>query len=281
MTIHKVLFYGGNGWIGNQFSQYLNSIGIKNIKSNLRVDNIDEVKKELLIVNPTHVVCMIGRTHGPGINSIDYLESSDKLVENLKDNLFSPIALALICDRLQIHCTYLGTGCIFNGPEKFSESAKPNFFGSNYSIVKGFTDQLMSLINVLNLRIRMPISDNDHPRNFISKIIRYEKICSIENSMTVLPTFWPIIVDMMNNNNVGTFNCTNPGKISHNEILKMYTKLVDPTFKWQNFSLSDQDKILAAKRSNNELSTSKLETRYPQIPNIHDAVFQVLKNWKK
>ena len=44
----------------------------------------------------------------------------------------------------------------------FNESSLPNFFGSSYSIVKGFTDQLMHLFenNVLNLRIRMPITGN-------------------------------------------------------------------------------------------------------------------------
>ena len=57
------------------------------------------------------------------------------------------------------------------------------------SIVKGFTDRLMKLnnTNVLNLRIRMPINDTYNPRNFITKITNYEKVCSISNSMTVLP----------------------------------------------------------------------------------------------
>ena len=48
----------------------------------------------------------------------------------------------------------------------------------------------MSLFkNVLNLRIRMPITGEPNARNFITKITNYEKICSIKNSMTVLPEF--------------------------------------------------------------------------------------------
>ena len=45
----------------------------------------------------------------------------------------------------------------------------PNFFGSSYSVVKGFTDRLMKLYdeNVLNLRIRMPITGEQNSRNFI------------------------------------------------------------------------------------------------------------------
>ena len=38
---------------------------------------------------------------------------------------------------------------------------------------------------VLNLRIRMPIVGEDNPRNFITKIAGYDKVCSIANSMTV------------------------------------------------------------------------------------------------
>lgn len=56
---------------------------------------------------------MIGRTSGPGCNSIDYLE--DKLKENINDNLYSPLILSLLCDYYKIHLTYLGTGCIFDG----------------------------------------------------------------------------------------------------------------------------------------------------------------------
>jgi hypothetical protein len=88
----------------------------------------------------------------------------------------------------------------------------------------------------LNWRIRMPITSRDNPRNFISKIIRYEKICSVPNSMTVLDEMVPVMVDMMRNGEVGTWNMTNPGKISHNEILEMYQKHVNPDFTWKNFT---------------------------------------------
>ena len=51
----------------------------------------------------------------------------------------------------------------------------------------------------------------------------------------------------------GVYNFTNPGAISHNEILALYKKYIDPSFTWVNFSLDEQAKILKAGRSNNEL----------------------------
>ena len=101
------------------------------------------------------------------------------------------------------------TGCIFSYKEnfiedyekcyKFTEEDHPNFFGSSYSVVKGYTDRLMhNYDNVLNIRIRMPITNIDEPRNFITKITNYDKICSIPNSMTVLPELLPYLVKLMN-----------------------------------------------------------------------------------
>ena len=141
----------------------------------------------------------------------------------------------------------------------FNEDSLPNFFGSSYSVVKGFTDKFMHLYgdSVLNLRIRMPITGEKNGRNFITKIVTYEKVCSVPNSMTVLPELLPMVLELMKNKTTGTLNLTNPGLISHNEILEMYREIVDHNFTWKNFSQQEQRSILAADRSNNFLDTTK------------------------
>ena len=229
----------------------------------------------------------MGRTHGTrnGITytTIDYLQDHSILSENINDNLYVPLSLALFAKQNNIHFTYMGTGCIYsyddihNTDMGFTDEEKPNFFGSNYSVVKGYTNELMKYTDALVLKIRMPIVGQHHPRNFITKITKYEKICSIPNSMTVLDEMIPISVEMMKNNNTGLFNFTNPGTISHNEILEMYKKHVDPMFTWKNFTVDEQNKILESKRSNNYLDTSKLESKY-NVKNIKDAVEELLVN---
>jgi dTDP-glucose 4,6-dehydratase len=291
-----VLVYGGNGWIGSQFVKLLDREHVEYVIGKSRIDHNNDVINELKTINPTHVVSFIGRTHGKigdkTYSTIDYLEEEGKLVENIRDNLYSPLILADICRQYNIHYTYLGTGCIFKydddhpfGKETngFTSSDLPNFFGSSYSIVKGFTDRLMGLYSnhVLNLRIRMPITDEKNPRNFITKITKYEKICSVPNSMTVLPELLPLVIDMMKKRTTGTINFTNPGLISHNEILEMYKEIVDPKFKWSNFSQEEQRKILAADRSNNYLDTTPLHSYYPNILHIKDSVRQILVEYKK
>ena len=180
----KILVFGSNGWIGKQFLEILKNNNINYVSAISRANDFYEIEKEIGLTQPSHIVSFIGRTHGVINNkkftTIDYLEEDGKLVENIRDNLFSPILLLELCKKNNIHYTYLGTGCIFKyenenfGMEKdgFVENSEPNFFGSSYSIVKGFTDKWMNLFkdNVLNLRIRMPITGKNNPRNFITKI---------------------------------------------------------------------------------------------------------------
>lgn len=289
-----VLVYGSKGWIGGQFMSILetdpNIIVIEGVS---RVDNVTDVESELNRVKPTHVISFIGRTRGTigekVYTTIDYLEQSDKLTENIRDNLYSPLILAELCRRNCIHYTYLGTGCIFkydddhfmNDVNGFTEEDKPNFFGSSYSVVKGYTDQLMHLYedSVLNLRIRMPITPDKCDRNFITKIVNYEKICSMSNSMSVLPELLPCVLDMMRNEFTGTINLTNPGTISHNEILEIYKEIVDPSFTWVNFNQEEQRRILAADRSNNYLDTTVLQTMYPHVQHIKDSVRECMMEY--
>ena len=126
----------------------------------------------------------------------------------------------------------------------------------------------------------MPITGEKNGRNFITKIVNYEKVCSVPNSMTVLPEMFPYVIEMMKNGITGTVNLTNPGLISHNEILEMYKEIVDSSFTWKNFSQEEQRAILAADRSNNFLETTKLTQLYPEIKNIKDSVREQLIKYK-
>jgi UDP-glucose 4,6-dehydratase len=296
-TVHgsrplKWLIYGSKGWIGGQVLDALASSRPQDqvLRAAARADDEVAVEAELISLRPDRVISLLGRTHGPGFTTIDYLEQKGKLQENVRDNLYAPLCLMYLSAKHGIHYTYLGTGCVFtydkSGPralggkpeEGFDEAALPNFFGSAYSTVKGFTDRLFHMMGnqALNVRIRMPITSDDSARNFITKITTYKKICSISNSMTVLPQLLPIMLEMAAQKEVGTVNMVNPNPISHSEILAKYRDIVDPSFKWEEFSVEEQNKILAAERSNNCLSTARLQKFAPNVLPIDKAVEKVL-----
>lgn len=278
--------------------ELLTAEGVHWVGSNVRTNDKVALEMEIVSTEPTHLMSFIGRTHGvtddgKEYTTIDYLEQPGKVYENVRDNLFSPIVMMMLCRKHKVHFTYLGTGCIFKFDDQhpmgneFSgfneETSLPNFFGSSYSVVKGFTDELMHLLgeDVLNLRLRMPISDRVEPRNFITKITNYEYICSIPNSMSVLDDLLPAALKMARGKVTGTVNFTNPGLISHNEILAMYKEIVDPSFTWKNFSPEEQRKILAADRSNNCLNTERLKQLCPEVRRIDVAVRDTLVKMKK
>jgi 3,5-epimerase/4-reductase len=95
----------------------------------------------------------------------------------------------------------------------------------------------------------------------------------------------PVLIEMALNNQVGTVTLTNPGLISHNEILEMYKEIVDPDFTWSNFTIEEQNQILASKRSNNCLDTMKLTNMTlnfrNQVSPIKEAVRSVFQRMSK
>jgi 3,5-epimerase/4-reductase len=86
-----------------------------------------------------------------------------------------------VCYTLNIHITNFATGCIYEYDEAhpmgsgigFTEDDKANFAASFYSKTKAQVELLLrDYPNVLNLRLRMPVSDELHSRNFVTKITK-------------------------------------------------------------------------------------------------------------
>eukprot|EP00168_Porphyra_purpurea_P008116 TRINITY_DN20229_c0_g1_i1.p1 TRINITY_DN20229_c0_g1~~TRINITY_DN20229_c0_g1_i1.p1 ORF type:complete len:118 (-),score=8.50 TRINITY_DN20229_c0_g1_i1:235-588(-) len=111
-------------------------------------------------------------------------------------------------------------------------------------------DMLAVFPTTCTLRVRMPISDDLSPRNFVTKIVKYDRVVDVPNSMTVLTELLPVSLIMAERNFTGIYNFCNPGAISHNEVLALYKKYVDPSYTWSNFTLDEQAQILKAGRSN-------------------------------
>lgn len=289
-----VLLYGSDGWIGGLLAEELRLANVGVHAARARADDLEAVMQELVDVQPRLVFSAIGRTHGvvngEVMNSIDYLEG--RLDENLRDNLVAPLLLAEACKRAGIHYACIATGCIFAAPvdkidaRPFDEAAEPNFTGSGYSSVKGATERLLQACyaeSALWFRIRMPLAGK-HPRSFLTKILGYNRICSVRNSMTVLTGeggLLKLFVAMALAGYRGCYNGTNPGTMSHNEILSLFRELVDPSLRWENFSVEEQAQVLRCGRSNNRLCTRKLEAaaaelRLPLLP-LDAAVRKLLE----
>ena len=107
-----------------------------------------------------------------------------------------------------------------------------------------------------------------------SSVKNYAKIVDIPNSMTVLDELLPYSIDMSLRQLSGVYNFTNPGVISHNQLLDLYRDYLDPKLSYTNFSLEEQAKVICKPRSNNELSSAKLRQEFPKIMNIRESVIK-------
>jgi len=126
----------------------------------------------------------------------------------------------------------------------------------------------------------MPISADLNPRNFITKLTKYEYLVNIPNSVTILDDFLPLFGEMMEKKLTGTYNCTNRGTISHNQCMNLYKKYIDSSFTYKNFTKEEQSKILKAGRSDNCLDTTKIRKVFPDIPDIHTSIVHTFERMK-
>jgi len=249
-----------------------------------RLENREEVERELIKIQPDYVINAAGITGKP---NVDWCE--DNKQQTIRTNIIGTLNLVDLAYLHDIHVTNIGTGCIYQYDAQhpmgsgigFTEEDQPNFEGSFYSKTKVVLEKLLNNYpNILNLRLRMPISSDLHPRNFVTKITKYQKVVNIPNSMSILDDLLPVAIEMTLRKMKGNYNFTNPGTISHNEILALYKKYVDPSFTWINFTLEEQAKILKAPRSNNELDVTKLLSEFPNIPSIHESIERVFQKIK-
>ncbi|KAL7216634.1 hypothetical protein ACSBR1_028550 [Camellia fascicularis] len=275
----KFLIYGRTGWIGGLLGKICEKQGIPYEYGRGRLEDQSLILADIQNVKPTHVFNAAGVTGRP---NVDWCESHK--TETIRTNVAGTLNLADVCREHGLLMMNFATGCIFEydaaHPEGsgigFKEEDKPNFIGSFYSKTKAMVEGLLKEYdNVCTLRVRMPISsDLNNPRNFITKISHYNKVVNIPNSMTILDELLPISVEMAKRNLRGIWNFTNPGVVSHNEILEMYKKYIDPDFKWVNFNLEEQAKVIVAPRSNNELDASKLKKEFPELLPIKESLIK-------
>ncbi|KAK4802472.1 hypothetical protein SAY86_000675 [Trapa natans] len=273
----KFLIYGRTGWIGGLLGELCRAQSIDFEYGSGRLENRPSLEADIAAVSPTHVFNAAGVTGRP---NVDWCESHK--VETIRTNVVGTLTLADVCRERGLILINYATGCIFeyDGAHSlgsgvgFKEEDSPNFVGSFYSKTKAMVEELLkNYENVCTLRVRMPISsDLTNPRNFITKITRYDKVVDIPNSMTILDELLPISIEMAKRNLTGIWNFTNPGVVSHNEILEMYRQFIDPSFSWKNFTLEEQAKVIVAPRSNNELDASKLKEEFPDMMPIKESL---------
>lgn len=254
------IFTLGKGFISNHLKYPVISDYVDfNLKS---IENIINNYKPDVLIN------CLGKTGRP---NIDWCQSNKEITALTNTTL--PILLAEACAKKSIRLINIGSGCIYFGESpntiydsnerimidvgwKENDFANPKSF---YSKTKYACDLAIGeLPYVTTLRIKMPISRLDHPRNLINKLKNYQQIINIPNSVTFMDDLVKCIDWVIENEKTDIFHVTNPEPLTAVQIMLEYKKY----FTEHNFQVINEDQLdnlIIAKRSNCILNSDKLK----------------------
>jgi dTDP-4-dehydrorhamnose reductase len=261
---------------------------------------IDWQKTRALIAHhrPQVLINCLGKTGRP---NVDWCEQNKAITAEA--NVAIPIMLADLCQKFDIHMIQLGSGCMYFGKSpnyylerhgdphynedivervdagwKEDDFANPQSF---YSKSKYACDLMLnSMPHVTTLRIRMPISEKDSPRNLINKLKGYNRIIDIPNSMTFMSDFTRCVDWIIKNGIKGTYHVTNPETLTAVRIMKEFQKYV-PEYQFKIITEQELDNIITAKRSNCILNTDKLTKAGFKMTSSEEALEICMANYIK
>jgi dTDP-4-dehydrorhamnose reductase len=236
---------------------------------------------------PDVVVNCLGKTGRP---NVDWCESHK--IETVSGNVTLPLLIAEACADLGIHMIQVGSGCIYFGPSPYkghtsyavdpgwkeTDFANPASF---YSKTKYSCDLMLApMPHVTTLRIRMPVSDKDVPRNLINKLRGYKQVIDIPNSMTLMSDLTRCIDWVATNRPGGIFHVANPQPLTAARIMQEYQKYV-PEHQFEIITEGQLDQMTVAKRSNCILNTDKLRAAGFKMSDTEEALERTMAEYVK
>lgn len=287
-----ILLLGASGYVGNTFQNYLIQKGIefKTISlSNPMMPRRAVLEDAVDDYRPDFIINAAGYTGKPNVDA-----SEMQKLACIEANLTLPGLIAEVCAKFGIPWGHVSSGCIFSGRREdgkgFTEEDTPNFdFRHNncsfYSGTKALAEEVLNDGQDHYIwRLRIPFNEVDSPRNYLTKVMNYEYLVDVENSISHLDEFvracwlcWEKKVPF------GTYNVTNPGVITTREV----TELIDasgkfPRKEWKFFADEAEFLEKAAKtpRANCVMDSSKILDTGIRLTEVHDSIRWCLAHWK-
>jgi 3,5-epimerase/4-reductase len=269
----KVLILG-NGYIANKLQkQWGCPIEGKKILSYQDAAVIFQKHRPHVLVN------CIGHT---GAHNVDDCELG--VDKSLLANTMVPIWLGELAYRNPVKLVHISSGCIYHydysKKKLITEEDEPDYYNLFYSRTKIYAEGVLNALsqrkNVLIVRIRVPLDNEPHPRNILTKLIKYKSIIDIPNSITYIPDFIKALEHLLKINAKGIFNLTNKGGLRYPALMDVYKKFI-PDFDYKIISL----KNLKLDRTNLLLSVSKLEKTGFKVRNIKDVLKECVEQYVK
>jgi len=250
--------------------------------------NLSVLRNLLRETKPQFLINCAGYTGKPNVDACE-----DHKAECLAGNAVLPGTIRTACEDAGIPWGHVSSGCIYTGTRPdgsgFTETDKPNFSFrtdncSFYSGTKALGEEcLEGADNVYIWRLRIPFDSNDNPRNYLTKLVRYDKLLSATNSISHLDEFVRACVQSWSKRiPFGIYNITNTGSVTTEQVVDLIRKHLGVTKHFEFFESEQQFMTQAARtpRSNCVMDNNKLISAGIEMSHVTDALTKSLQNWK-
>ena len=286
-----ILLLGGNGYVGSAIQKNLTGRGLPfTVASRASSDysNPNVLVKMLRDLRPEFLINAAGYTGKPNVDACEIHRT-----ECLDGNSVLPGVIREVCEQTQTPWGHVSSGCIFTGAKSdgsgFTENDAPNFsFRQNncsfYSGCKALGEEVLDgAENCFIWRLRIPFNNINSERNYISKMMRYDRLLMASNSLSQLDEFADACVASWTQRvPFGTYNLTNPGSVTTRDVVRLIQKHGLSNREFQFFESDDQFMKLAARtpRSNCVLDSTKAIAAGLPLSPIEEALEKAMKNWQ-
>jgi UDP-glucose 4,6-dehydratase len=311
-----ILLLGARGYIGQAFAAELRRRRYP--FAPLTRMAIDYTQFDILFdyvhqMTPSFIINAAGYTGRPNVDGCESARA-----ETLAANALLPQTIARVCLMTNTPWGHVSSGSIYNGakvldsggtriesdlsrqeirwlfeqyPERFSgftELDEPNFTFlklpcSFYSGTIALAEEALRTVRECYVwRCRMPFSEHDQPRNFLSKIQYYPKVYDSVNSLSHVDDFVQACLNLWERRApFGIYNVTNPGAVTTRQVVALIEQVLKPdrTFEfWKDDEEFYRDGAKAP-RSNCILDVSKVLATGVRMRQVHEALEESLRRW--
>ena len=280
----------GRGYVGQRFAQELARRGESHrllSRATFDYTQPEALKRYLAVHRPQFVINAAGFTGKPNVDACETQREPCMFA-----NVTLPALIADACAAHDLPWGHVSSGCIFTGDGPngtgFSEADAPNFsfaqgHCSYYSGTKALGETVLAgQPQTYIWRLRIPFDGETGPRNYLTKVLTYERLLEARNSVSHLDDFvTSCLACFAKQVPYGTYNLTNPGSITTREVVAELQRagVTDKAFSF--FASEAEFMEVAAKtpRSNCVLDTRKSEAAgvalRPVREALRDAIFQL------
>lgn len=286
-----IVLLGASGYVGSVFAKRMTEQSLAFLPVSRRQCDYTRVDQLAGLLDQTRASFLInaaGYTGKPNVEACEHHKA-----ECLAGNAVLPGVIREACQSRKIPWGHVSSGCIYAGARDdgtgFRETDPPNFCFrsppcSFYSGSKALGEEVLHGADDIYIwRLRIPFSDRDGSRNYLSKLMRYDRLLDVENSLAHLDEFVEACLYCWQNAvPFGIYNVVNSGSVTTREVVELIRKhrIVDRRFDF----FRDESEFMAltagVPRSSCVLDNSKLREAGFEMRDIRDAIAGALTDWR-